>query len=46
MSVDVSRGVGLDYSAFVVVDITEMPYKMVAKFRSKIYHLYYILLYY
>ena len=35
MSVDVSRGVGLDYSAFVVVDITEMPYKMVAKFRSK-----------
>ena len=35
MSVDVSRGVGLDYSAFVVVDITEMPYKMVAKFRSR-----------
>ena len=33
MSVDVSR-VGLDYSAFVV-DITEMPYKMVAKFRSR-----------
>ena len=35
MSVDVSRGVGLDYSAFIVVDITQMPYKLVAKYRSK-----------
>ena len=35
MSVDVSRGVGLDYSAFVVVDISQMPYKLVAKYRSK-----------
>ena len=35
MSVDVSRGVGLDYSAFIVVDISQMPYKLVAKFRSK-----------
>ena len=35
MSVDVSRGVGLDYSAFIVVDISQMPYKLVAKYRSK-----------
>lgn len=35
MAVDVSRGVGLDYSAFVVVDISQMPYKLVAKYRSK-----------
>ena len=31
---DTSRGVGIDYSAFVVVDITNLPYKVVAKFRS------------
>jgi hypothetical protein len=31
---DVSRGKGLDYSAFQVIDITEMPYKQVATFRS------------
>ena len=35
ISVDTSRGVGLDYSAFVVFDITEMPYKVVAKYRSR-----------
>ena len=35
ISVDTSRGVGLDYSAFVVFDITEMPYKIVAKYRNK-----------
>ena len=35
MTVDTSHGVGLDYSAFSVFDITQMPYKMVAKFRSK-----------
>jgi len=34
MTVDVSRGVGKDYSAFVVFDITTTPYRMVAKFRS------------
>ena len=34
ISVDVSRGAMNDYSAFVVVDITTMPYKMVAKYRS------------
>ena len=32
--VDVSRGKGLDYSAFQVVDITKMPYKQVCVFRD------------
>jgi hypothetical protein len=32
--VDTSRGRGLDYSAFVVVDITESPYEVVATFRN------------
>jgi len=30
---DVARGIGGDYSAFVVIDVTEMPYKVVAKYR-------------
>ena len=34
MSVDVARGTGRDYSAFVVIDISEMPYKVVAKYRD------------
>jgi hypothetical protein len=34
MCVDVSRGQGLDYHAFTIVDITEMPYRLVAKFRN------------
>ena len=34
MTVDVARGVGEDYSAFVVVDITEFPHKVVAKYRN------------
>ena len=34
VSVDVARGQGGDYSAFVVIDITTVPYKVVAKFRS------------
>lgn len=34
MCVDTSRGIGLDYNAFTVIDITEMPYKVVCKFRS------------
>ena len=34
MTVDVSRGASNDYSAFVVIDITQMPYKLVAKFRD------------
>ena len=34
MTVDVSRGVSNDYSAFVVVDITTIPYKVVAKYKN------------
>ena len=34
MAVDTARGIGGDYSAFVVVDIREMPYKVVAKYRD------------
>ncbi len=34
MTVDVARGVGEDYSAFVVVDITSFPHKVVAKYRN------------
>lgn len=33
--VDTSRGLGLDYSAFIVFDITEYPYRGVGKYRSK-----------
>jgi hypothetical protein len=36
MTVDVSRGQNQDYSAFVVVDITTMPYKVVAKFKNNL----------
>jgi hypothetical protein len=32
--VDTAQGVGGDYSAFVVIDVTEVPYKMVAKYRN------------
>jgi hypothetical protein len=31
---DVSRGKGLDYSAFHVIDITQMPYQQVCVFRN------------
>ena len=34
VTVDVARGVGNDYSAFVVVDITQFPHKVVAKYRD------------
>ncbi len=34
MTVDVARGVGNDYSAFVVTDITEFPHRIVAKYRN------------
>lgn len=34
ITTDTSRGIGGDYSAFVVVDITEMPFKVVGKFRD------------
>ena len=33
-TVDVARGVGGDYSAFVVIDISEFPHKLVAKYRD------------
>jgi hypothetical protein len=32
---DVSEGVGGDYSALSIFDVTEMPYRQVAKYRSK-----------
>jgi hypothetical protein len=31
---DTAKGVGGDYSSFVVVDITEVPYKVVGKYRD------------
>lgn len=34
MTCDVSRGKGLDYSAFSVFDVTEVPYKQVCTFRN------------
>jgi len=33
-TVDVARGVTKDYSAFVILDVSKMPYKIVAKFRD------------
>jgi len=33
-TVDVARGMGNDYSAFIVFDITEFPYRVVAKYRN------------
>ena len=34
--VDVARGLTKDYSAFTVVDTTEIPYQVVAKYRSNV----------
>jgi hypothetical protein len=34
MTVDVSRGMRLDYSAFLLFDITSYPHKLVGKYRS------------
>jgi len=34
ITTDTSRGIGGDFSAFVVVDITEMPFRVVGKFRD------------
>ena len=34
ITVDVARGIGGDYSAFIVYDITTMPYRIVAKYRN------------
>lgn len=31
---DTAKGVGGDYSAFVIIDITSVPYKLVGKFRD------------
>ena len=33
-TVDVARGVGEDYSAFIIVDITTFPHRVVAKYRN------------
>lgn len=35
ITVDVSRGQGLDYSAYSIIDVTNAPYKQVARFRDK-----------
>ncbi len=34
ITVDVSRGIGNDYSAFIVFDITNFPYKISAKYKN------------
>jgi len=34
ITVDVARGLGNDYSAFIVFDTTEFPYQVVAKYRN------------
>jgi hypothetical protein len=34
ITVDVARGIGSDYSAFIVFDITEFPYRQVVKYKN------------
>ena len=34
VTVDVSRGIGNDYSAFTVIDTTTLPYRMVARYKN------------
>ena len=34
ITVDTARGLGLDYSAFVVFDVSSLPYKVVATYRN------------
>jgi hypothetical protein len=34
ITVDVARGLGNDYSAFIVADVTEFPYRVVGKYRN------------
>ena len=34
LTVDTSRGLGGDYSAFSVIDVSQIPYKQVAKYKS------------
>ena len=36
ISVDVSRGIGNDYSAFTIVDCSVVPYQVVATFRNNV----------
>ena len=33
-TVDVARGLNKDYSAFIIFDVTQMPFRVVAKYRS------------
>ena len=33
-TVDVARGLNKDYSAFLIFDVTQMPFKVVAKYRN------------
>jgi hypothetical protein len=33
-TVDVARGITKDYSAFIIFDVSQMPYKVVAKYRN------------
>lgn len=34
ITVDTARGLGLDYSAFVVFDVSKIPYRVVASYRN------------
>ena len=34
LTADVSRGTSQDYSAFLVLDVSQMPYRVVAKYRN------------
>ena len=34
ITVDVARGVGIDYSAFIITDITTFPHKVVGKYKN------------
>lgn len=34
MTVDVAEGQGLDYSTFSIIDVTEIPYRVVATYRN------------
>ena len=34
VTVDTSRGIGGDFSAFVIIDITEMHFKVVGKYKD------------
>ena len=36
ITVDVSRGVNNDYSAFIVFDVTKFPYRVVAKYKNNV----------